>query len=84
MNNLLLKSKMVLHGDEDFVNAVAGVLNVTRQTAAAKLAGTSEFSQSEISKISYHYHLTDSEIKEIFVTGDGNDGKRSGETAWEI
>lgn len=66
MNVLLLKSKMLLHGDENFVNTLASVLDVTRQTAAAKLNESSEFTQSEISKISKHYNLTDTEIKEIF------------------
>ena len=69
MNVLLLKSKMLLHGDENFVNTLASVLDVTRQTAAAKLNESSEFTQSEILKISKHYNLTDTEIKEIFCGG---------------
>lgn len=69
MNVLLLKSKMLLNGEENFVNALAKVLDVTRQTAAAKLNESSEFTQSEILKISKHYNLIDTEIKEIFCGG---------------
>lgn len=60
---------MLLYGHEDFVKSLASLLDVTRQTAAAKLNGTSEFSQSEIQKISKYYNLTDTEIKEIFCGG---------------
>ena len=60
---------MVLFGDENFTKAIASILEVTRQTAAAKLNGESEFTQSEIAIISKHYALTDSEIREIFCGG---------------
>lgn len=70
MNAPLLKSKMILYGDEDFVNALAGVLNVSRQTAAAKLNNESECTRPEIAKISKHYSLNDEEIRKIFIEGD--------------
>lgn len=72
MNAALLKSKMILYGDEDFVNALANVLDVTRQTASAKLNNESECTQTEIAKISKHYDLNDEEIRKIFIEGDGN------------
>lgn len=69
MDVLLLKSKMVLFGDENFTNSIANVLEITRQTAAAKLNGESEFTRSEIAIIAKHYNLTDTEIKKIFFVG---------------
>ena len=48
MNVKLLKSKMVLYGDEDFVKDLADLLNITRQTASAKLNGITPFTQPEI------------------------------------
>ena len=61
---------MVLFGDEDFVNTLALILNVSRQTAASRLNGTTEFSQSEIAIIAKRYELTDEEIRKIFIEGD--------------
>ena len=66
----MLKSTMVLFGDEDFVNTLALILNVSRQTAASRLNGTTEFSQSEIAIIAKRYELTDEEIRKIFIEGD--------------
>ena len=63
----MLKSTMVLYGDEDFVNTLALILNVSRQTAASRLNGTTEFSQSEIAIIAKRYELTDEEIRKIFI-----------------
>ena len=67
MNTLLLKSKIILYGDEDFVSAIAKLLNITRQTASAKLSSESDFTQTEIKLISNHYHLSAEDIKSIFV-----------------
>lgn len=69
----MLKSTMVLFGDEDFVNTLALILNVSRQTAASRLNGTTEFSQSEIAIIAKRYELTDEEIRKIFIEGDIED-----------
>ena len=66
----MLKSTMVLFGDEDFVNTLALILNVSRQTAASRLNCTTEFSQSEIAIIAKRYELTDEEIRKIFIEGD--------------
>ena len=69
----MLKSTMVLYGDEDFVNTLALILNVSRQTAASRLNGTTEFSQSEMAIIAKRYELTDEEIRKIFIEGDIED-----------
>ena len=79
MNVRLLKSKMVLYGDEDFVKAIAELLEITRQTASAKLNGNSEFTQSEIVLISKHYALSDEEIRKIFIEGESNESEGSSE-----
>ena len=71
LNTRLLKSKMILYSDEDFVSAIAKLLNISRQTASAKLNNESDFTQSEIRTISNHYHLSAEDIKNIFV-GDTN------------
>lgn len=72
MNAKILKSKMVLAGDEDFVKAIANLLEISRQTASAKLNDEREFSQTEIALISKHYNLNDEEIRKIFIEGDSN------------
>lgn len=72
MNAKMLKSKMVLAGDEDFVKAIANLLEISRQTASAKLNDEREFSQTEIALISKHYNLNDEEIRKIFIEGDSN------------
>lgn len=73
MNGRLLKSKMILYGDEKFSHALSELLNIARQTASAKLTGESEFTQTEIAIISKHYHLSDSEIRDIFIGDDKNE-----------
>jgi hypothetical protein len=71
---------MILYGDEDFVKAIADVLEVSRQTAGAKLKGESEFTQTEIAVISKHYCLNDEEIRKIFIEGESNsESERSSE-----
>lgn len=72
MNAKILKSKMVLAGDEDFVKALANILEISRQTASAKLNSEREFSQTEIAIISKHYCLNDEEIRKIFIEGDSD------------
>lgn len=73
MNGRLLKSKMILFGDEDYVSSLANLIEVSRQTASAKLKGDSDFTQTEISTIARHYNLNGDEIKEIFIEGDSTD-----------
>lgn len=73
MNVKMLKSAMVLFGDEDFVRAIASILNISRQTAASRLNCTTEFTQTEIAIIANRYQLTDEEIRKIFIEGDSKD-----------
>lgn len=77
MNAKLLKSKMVLYGDEDFVAAISNILEISRQTASAKLSGERKFTQPEIALISKHYGLKDDEIRLIFIEGENDDSERS-------
>ena len=78
LNAPILKSKMVLYGDEDFIKTIAQLLNVTRQTASAKLNGESEWTQTEIAIVSKHYGLTDEEVRMIFLEGESsNESERS-------
>lgn len=76
MNAKLLKSKMVLYGDEDFVSAISKLLEISRQTASSKLHCKTKFTQTEIATISRHYGLTAEDVKNIFV-GENDDSKRS-------
>ena len=66
-NTKLLKSKMVLAGDDDFVKAISELLEVSRQTASDKLYGKSKFNQTEIAVMARHYAMTAEEIRQIFV-----------------
>lgn len=77
MNAKMLKSKMVLFGDEDFAKAIANLLEISRQTASAKLNCERDFSQTEIALISKHYCLNDEEIRKIFIEGESSEGERS-------
>lgn len=71
---------MVLCGDEDFVKAIANILEVSRQTASAKLKGESQFTRDDIALISKYYCLNDEEIRKIFIEGESNDeSERSSE-----
>ena len=80
MNVKLLKSKMVLYGDEDFVSAISKLLEISRQTASAKLHGKSNFTQPEIAIIARRYSLSADDIQKIFV-GENDESERSGEAA---
>lgn len=81
MDAKMLKSKMVLHGDEDFVKKIADILEISRQTASAKLNDKSKFTDDQIKLIAEHYRLDDDDIRKIFIEGDGsNESERSGET----
>lgn len=66
MNTTLLKSKMVLFGDNN--NTLGKALGIAYQTVSAKLNNTNgaEFTQGEIAAIKKRYDLTPSEIDEIF------------------
>lgn len=71
MNTNLLKSKMVLHGDN--ITTLADKLDVSRQTLSLKIDGISDFKLSEVKKIRLMYHLTDEEMLEVFFGGISNE-----------
>lgn len=66
MNTSLLKSKMVLFGDNN--TTLGKALGISYQTVSAKLNNTNgaEFTQGEILSIKKRYRLTPEEIDEIF------------------
>lgn len=68
MNERLLRSKMVLHGDTN--NTLAEALGITPQRLSAKINETNgaEFTQREIKIIIVRYSLTDSEVISIFFS----------------
>lgn len=66
-NANLLRSKMALLGDTEFIKCLADVLEISRTTASRKLNDDLPFSQSEIAILTKRYGLSAEEIKEIFV-----------------
>ena len=83
-NSALLKSKMILYGDENFSQNLSNLLGISRQTAAYKLCGKSSFSQHEIAIIAKRYCLTDEEIRKIFIEDDSNDDSERGcQVTWK-
>lgn len=67
MNIKLLKSKMALNNDKQYVLATA--LGVSENSITHKLAGKTPFKTREIEIIATRYELTGDEIKEIFFSG---------------
>ena len=67
MNSNLLKSKMVLKGTENFVQAIADLLGISRTTASKKLAGEISFSDNEMKLIKATYDLTAEEVVKVFL-----------------
>lgn len=63
----LLKSKMALFGDTNFVGCLAEILHISRTTASKKLNGNLSFTQPEITILTKKYGLSGDEIKNIFV-----------------
>ena len=66
-NTNLLKSKMILYGDENFVQALSELLGCSRTTASKKINGEIPFSQPEIAILAKRYNLSGDDIKEIFI-----------------
>ena len=60
------KLKAVLERYGQTQNDLAELLNITYQSVSIKLNGKSDFTQSEIFKIIYHYNLTPDEVMDIF------------------
>lgn len=69
-NMNLLKSKMTLLGDTNFVSCIAELLNISRSTASKKLSGLSPFTDVEIAILTKKYGLSGEDLKEIFVGAD--------------
>ena len=63
----LLKSKMALLGDTNFVQSIADTLGISRTTASKKLNGISPFTDIEITMLTKKYGLTGEDLKEIFI-----------------
>lgn len=63
----LLKSKMALSGDDDFVKCLSQLLHISRQAASEKLNGKTPFKQTEIMIITKRYGLTGEEVKNTFA-----------------
>lgn len=66
MNTILLRSKMVLFGDNN--TTLGKALGIAYQTLSSKINNTNgaEFTQGEIRTIKERYNLTPNEIDEIF------------------
>ena len=54
--------------NEDTIQMIADRLEINRQNASIKINGKRDFKQREIAQIAKLYKLTDSEIREIFLT----------------
>lgn len=67
MNSNILKSKMVLKGAENYVQAISDLLGVSRTTASKKINGEAAFSDNEMKLIKAEYDLTSEEVVQIFL-----------------
>lgn len=67
MNANLLKSKMVLKGIENYVQAIADLLGISRTTASKKLSGENYFTDNEMKLIKAAYDLTSEDLVKIFL-----------------
>ena len=67
MDANLLKSKMVLKGIENYVQAIADLLGVSRTTASNKLKGDAAFTDNEMKLIKAEYDLTSEDVVRIFL-----------------
>lgn len=70
MNTTLLRSKMVLFGDNN--STLGEALGIAYQTVSAKINNTNgaEFTQGEITKIKRRYNLSPNEVDEIFFNSE--------------
>lgn len=67
MDNRLLRSTMVLHGDT--INELARHLGIAHQTLSRKIQGKADFTQSEIVAIKARYRLDNETLAEMFFQG---------------
>ena len=70
MDKFLLRSKMILFGDNN--SLLAEFIGISKQRFSAKINETkgAEFTQSEIKKIKERYSLTAEEIECIFFKNE--------------
>ena len=74
MNSNLLKSKMILTGVENFVQAIADLLGLSRTTASKKISGETPFTSNEMKLIKAQYNLSGEDMIKIFLEdGDKNE-----------
>lgn len=65
MNKELLRSIMILHGENN--NDLANLLGISMQSVSKKMnERDTEFKQGEIAKIREHYNLTAEQVTAIF------------------
>ena len=81
MNIRLLKSKMVLAGDN--VPTLAEYLGQSEANVYHKLSGKISWTLRDIGMISNRYDLTNDEIVEIFIEGCDEDVQANGEGSCE-
>lgn len=81
MNIRLLKSKMVLAGDN--VPMLADFLGQTETNVYNKLSGKINWTLRDIGMISNRYDLTNDEIVEIFIEGCDEDAQADCEGSCE-
>ena len=66
-NTNLLKSIMVAAGDEYYTTKLAEILDISQPTANNKLNGKIPFSQTEITVLATHYHMSRDQVIEVFI-----------------
>lgn len=59
----LIKKKMIDAGRDDFVNYLAEILDISKQSASAKLNGDGRFNENEISILTKKLGFTAEELK---------------------
>lgn len=67
MNVKTLKKKMLDKNRDDFVNYLAGILNVTAGTASKKLNEEIKFTLDDVKKIALELNLTVEDVNIIFM-----------------
>lgn len=63
----LIKKKMIDMGRDDFVNYLADLLDITRQTASEKLNGNGKFNEREIAILIVKFNLNGEELKKAII-----------------
>lgn len=61
----LIKKKMIDLGRDDFVNCLAEILNISKQTASNKLNGNSKFDENELRTLKEKLNMTAEELLQV-------------------